>query len=338
MQDHFTGQLTRIQGRLLPGAEARRDLQHDHERRLAALHRVGAAAAECGLRADSDRDLVLLAEDEVSLLEGTGAEWARFGAAIRELRGLLPLRPLEDFGFPAAPLVADVETGAGSAEGERAPEIETANPLEESNARLRRIGGGVEAWAFAAETDGSVYKFYLPREEGRIGSEFVFRPGDETTLRAEAGLGSYRGLLEKLLLVHALGGMATEVVAVTPEGIVVAKQALGEPLAQGDDMSGSLPAELIEIPSRFLRANRDHPRLFFLASSDAVTTRPYLVADLHARNFVRCADGALRVIDLVAAPWPAKLTAREPSVADWLARVRHDPAASALPGARDEDL
>jgi hypothetical protein len=46
----------------------------------------------------------------------------------------------------------------------------------------------------------------------------------------------------------------------------------------------------------------------------------------------------LRVIDLVAAPWPAALTAREPAVADWLARVRHDPAASALPGARDEDL
>jgi hypothetical protein len=325
MQDHFTGQLTRIQGRLLPGAEARRGLQYDHERRLAALDRVGAAATECGLRADSDRDLVLLAEDEVSLLEATGDEWARFGAAIRDLRGLLPLRPLEDFGFPGTPLA---ET-----EGEAA-----ANPLEESNARLRRIGGGVEAWAFAAEADGSVYKFYLPREEGRIGSEFGFRRGEETTLRAEAGLGSYRGLLEKLLLVHALGGMATEVVAVTPEGIVVAKQALGEPLAQGDDMSGSLPAGLIEIPSRFLRANRDHPRLFFLTSSDAVSTRPYLVADLHARNFVRCADGALRVIDLVAAPWPAALTAREPAVADWLARVRHDPAASALPGARDEDL
>ena len=338
MQDHFTGQLTRIQGRLLPGAEARRDLQHDHERRLAALHRVGAAAAECGLRADSDRDLVLLAEDEVSLLEGTGAEWARFGAAIRDLRALLPLRPLEDFGFPAAPLVADTEPGAEPAEGERAPEIEATNPLEESNARLRRIGGGVEAWAFAAETDGSVYKFYLPREEGRIGSEFVFRAGEETTLRAEAGLGSYRGLLEKLLLVHALGGMATEVVAVTPEGIVVAKQALGEPLAQGDDMSGSLPSGLIEIPSRFLRANRDHPRLFFLAAGDASATRPYLIADLHARNFVRCADGALRVIDLVAAPWPATLTAREPSVADWLARVRRDPGASALPGARDDEL
>jgi hypothetical protein len=330
MQDHFTGQLTRIQGRSLPGGPERRDLQHDHERRLAALARLGAAAAECGIRADSDRDLVLLAEDEVSLLEGAGGSWAKFGAAIRELRALLPLRPLEDFGFPAAPLVP--------AEGAAAPELEATNPLEESNARLRRIGGGVEAWAFAAEADNSVYKFYLPREEGRIGSEFVFRRGEETTLRAEAGLGSYRGLLEKLLLVHALGGMATEVIAVTPEGILVAKQALGEPLAQGDDVSRVLPAGLIEIPSRFLRANRDHPRLFFLAASDGGEPRAFLVADMHARNFVRCVDGQLRVIDLVAAPWPAAITAREPLIADWLARVRSDPAASALPGASDDEL
>ena len=310
MQDAFTGQPTRIRGRALPDAADRAALQHDHERRLEALARLGAAAAECGLRADSDRDLVLLAEDEVSLLEPTGGEWAELGDAIRAWRARLPLRRLEDFGF------------AANAE----------NPLEEPNAALRRIGGGVEAWAFAAEADGSVYKFYLPREEKRIGSEFGFRGGDETSLLAEAGLGDYAALLEKLLLIHTLGGMATEVVAVTPEGIVVAKQALGEPLPQGDDMSGALPAGLIEIPSRFLRSNRDHPRLFFLHG------HAWLVADLHARNFVRCADGALRVIDLVAAPWPVERAARDPLIGEWLARVRHDPTASALPGAHDDEL
>jgi hypothetical protein len=70
MQDAFTGQLTRIRGTALPDAPARASLQDDHERRLEALARLGAAAAQCGLRTDTDRDLVLLAEDEVSLLEG----------------------------------------------------------------------------------------------------------------------------------------------------------------------------------------------------------------------------------------------------------------------------
>jgi hypothetical protein len=314
-EDLFTGQPTRIRGRRLLGQEERAALQDDHQRRLAALARLGAAAAQCGLRTDSDRDLVLLAEDEVSLLESAGGEWAALGDAIRHWRALLPLHRLEDFGF-----AADVE-----------------NPLEEPNTRLRRIGGGVEAWAFASEHDGSVYKFYLPREEKRIGSMFGFRRGDEATLHAEAGLGDYRAVLEKLLLIHALGGMATEVVAVTPEGIVVAKQTLGEPLPQGDDVSGMLPAGLIEIPSRFLRANRDHPRLFFLRNGDR-EPHPFLVADLHARNFVRSGEATLHVIDLVAAPWPGETTFRDALIGEWLARVREDPNAGVLRGAHDDEL
>jgi hypothetical protein len=329
MQDPFTGKSTCIQGRVLPGAEERARLQDDHERRLEALAHLGAAAEKCDLRAhsDPDRDLVLLAEDEVVLLESSGPEWAELGAAIRAFRGHLPLMRLEDFGFHA----------------------EVEHPLEEPNARLRYLHSGVEASAFVAAHDASVYKFFLPREEHFVASEFGFRRGDETVLQAEAVLGSYRALLEKLLLVQALGGMATEVVAVTPEGIVVAKQTLGEPLPQGEDMSRALPAGLIEIPSRFLRANRDHPRLFFLEPGREAAVpgtvrrvgaeaRPYLVADLHARNFVRCIDGALRVIDLVAAPWPESGAARDSLIADWLVRVRENPGASALGGARDDEL
>lgn len=310
MQDAFTRQPTQIRGRAIPSESVRAALQDDHERRLEALARLGTAAAQCGLRADSDRDLVLLAEDEISLLEAAGGEWAALGDTIRAWRARLPLRRLDEFGFPT-----DAE-----------------NPLEEPNALMRRIGGGVEAWAFVAEADGSVYKFYLPREEKRIGSAFGFRPGEEATLHAEAQLGDYRALLEKLLLIHLLGGMATEVVAVTPEGIVIAKQALGEPLPQGDDVSSVLPSGLIEIPSRFLRADRDHPRLLFHRD------HAWLIADLHARNFVRAEDGALRVIDLVAAPWPNDGPAREQLIIDWLARVRLDPAASVLPGSPDDEL
>ena len=89
---------------------------------------------------------------------------------------------------------------------------------------------------------------------------------------------------------------------------------------------------LIEIPSRFLRANRDHPRLLFFNGQG------WLIADLHARNFVRCEDGRLRVIDLVAAPWPTGTTHAHPLITDWLERVRKDPNASALPSARDDEL
>ena len=90
MQDAFTGQPSLIRGPILPDPAGRTALQHHHERRLAALARLGTAAAECGLRADSDRDLVLLAEDEVSLLEATGGVWAALGEAIRTHYGVAP--------------------------------------------------------------------------------------------------------------------------------------------------------------------------------------------------------------------------------------------------------
>jgi hypothetical protein len=310
MEDAFTRQPTRIHGARLPDAAGRAAIQDNHRRRLEALARLGQAAVQCNLRADTDRDLVLLAEDEVILLEGAGPEWAALGGAIRAFRARLPLCSLSDFGFSAS----------------------EDNPLEEANPLMRHIGSGVEAWAFEATGDGSVYKFFRPREEKRIGSEFGFRRGDETLLFASAGLGGYRGLLEKLLIIDSIGGMATEVVAVTHQGILVAKQARGETLPQGDDMSRNLPLALIEIPSRFLRADRDHPRLLFL------DTVPYLVADLHARNFVRAADGNLRVIDLVAAPWPAGDSLADPLISAWLERVRDNPGASALPDAPDADL
>ncbi len=308
MQDTFSGLPTVIQGRRLLNPGERVALQHHHECRLEALARLRSAAEQCGLRADSDRDLVLLAEDEVSLLESAGSPWTELGGSIRAWRELVPLVPLEAFGFPAG----------------------AENPLEESNLLLRRIGGGVEAWAFAAEADGSVYKFFLPREEKRIGSIFGYRRGDEAWWMAEARLGQYRDLLEKLLVIHLLGGMACEVVGLTPEGILVAKQTLGEPLPQGEDMSLRLPSALIEVPSRFLRANRDHPRLLW------VRGEPWLVGDLHARNFVRGSDGGLHVIDLVAARWPSENN--NGLIGAWLERVGHDPAASALACSDDDEL
>ena len=58
--------------------------------------------------------------------------------------------------------------------------------------------------------------------------------------------------------------------------------------------SPKAPGELNQIPSLFLRANRDHLRLFFLGAAEGGEARPFPVADLPARSFMRCADGALR--------------------------------------------
>src|ERR1700679_716883 len=180
MQDAFTRKSTIISGPILPDAAGRASLQDDHKRRLEALARLRAAAAKCGLRADTDRDLVLIEEDEVILLENAGPDWTEFVRAIREFRVLLPLLRLSTFGFSEA--------------------LESS---PDENSKMRKIGGGVEAWAFESSNDCSIYKFYWPRDEIRIGSEFDFFPDNESLYFAKAGVGEYRALFEKLLVIQA---------------------------------------------------------------------------------------------------------------------------------------
>ena len=81
-----------------------------------------------------------------------------------------------------------------------------------------------------------------------------------------------------------------------------------------------------------LRAQRDHPRLWFQRGA------PWLIADLHAKNLVRAADGALRVIDLLAAPIPQRQFAGEPLLGSWLSRVGRDPQAGLLEAVSDDEL
>jgi hypothetical protein len=307
-EDPFSGRPTHLVGSRLPDERGQAAVLDSHRQRLRALDQLVEAARQCGIGTDKDLDIVRLAEDEVSLLEGAGGEWAALGAAIRDFRRHLPVIPFETFGFSS-----DVE-----------------DPFEVDSVHLRRIGGGVEALAFVDERR-SVYKFFLFREGGEVGATFSFRRGEGDLLEATAVPGSYRRLLEKLLLTHRFG-IPTEIVGITPEGIVVAKQSLGRPLPEKTDVSGLDPARLIPIPSRFLRADRDHPRLAFL---DGV---PWLVADTHDRNVVVDENGAWRIIDLVAAPLPAEALAQLTLLRDWMERARRDPRAEILAPVDDDEL
>jgi hypothetical protein len=307
-EDPFTGRPTLLEGARLPGPDGQAAVLDGHRQRLRALDQLGQKAAECGIRADKDRDLILVQEDEVSLLETTGPEWAALGDAIRGFRALLPLVPLEAFGFRA-----DVD-----------------DPFEANTAELKRIGGGVEALAFA-DTRQSVYKFFLFREGGEVGATFAFSRGEDGRLQANAVPGSFRLLFAKLRLIHEIG-MPLEIAGITPEGILVVKQTAGRALPPDTDVSAFDPDRLIPIPSRFLRSDRDHPRLYFLDGA------PWLVADTHDRNVVIATDGTRRVIDLVAAPLPGEWLEQLPLFRDWIERARRNPRAEILAPVDDDEL
>jgi len=309
LQDPFTGKETFLDGPRLPGAGGQAAILDGHRQRLRAFDQLGEKAEKCGIRADKDRDLVLVQEDEVGLLELADPDWAALGQAIRDFRRCLPIIAFEDFGF----------------------NLDLDDPFEANTARLRRIGGGVEALAFVDDRH-SVYKFFHFREGGDVGATFDFTSGGEGgMLQATAVPGSYRMLFEKLRLTHTIG-MPTEVVGITPEGILVAKQTLGRALPDQTDVSGHDPQCLIPMPSRFLRADRDHPRLVFLDQE------PWLVADTHDRNVVVAEDGSRRIIDLVAAPLPRAWLEKQSLFCDWIERARLNPHAEVLAPAHDDEL
>jgi len=306
--DPFSGRPTCLTGARLPGPEGRALVLDGHRQRLRAFDQLGEKAAQCGIRADKERDRLFIEEDEVSLLANDGGAWEAFDRAIREFRRTLPIIPLEAFGFSS----------------------EVEDPFYEPSPKLRRIGGGVEALAFI-DAQHSVYKFFLFREGGEVGATFAFQRGEGDVLNATAVPGSYRMLFAKLELTHQFG-IPTEIVGITPDGIVVAKQVFGRALPEKTDVSALDPARLIPIPSRFLRADRDHPRLAFL---DGV---PWLVADTHDRNVVVDETGEWRVIDLVAAPLPADRLAEMALFRDWIERARRDPRTEALAPGNDDEL
>jgi hypothetical protein len=302
MLDPFSGQPTFLCGACLPTDREQAWLVEHHQRRLEAVSGLCQAAAQCGITTDPDRHLLVLPEDEIAVLEHEGGSWAHLFAALRTLRRFLPLLAREVFGFPTE-VDASLDVNLGS---------------------LQRIGGGMEATAFQDRL-GSVYKFFLPDWiRWNIGATFRFSANDDGSMQATASFGTYNELLEKLYLINVIGGMPTEVIGITLEGILIAKQTWGRSLPNGCDTSGLVQSPSLRVPpSRFLHCDRAHPRLVFL------NEEPWLIGDLHERNIAYDEQGIPRIIDLVAARIPATLAGNQA----WL-----NPSADAFEVAGDDEL
>jgi hypothetical protein len=309
MHDPFTGKKTCIRGRALPSAAECAALQGDFRRRLEALARLSAAASRVGIATHPDDDLVLWAEDELSLLSSADDLWSELAKAVVAFRESTPIVSLHEFGFPA----------------------ESEEPLSEGSPHLRYLGGGVEAWAFAA-ADESVYKFYLPREGGTIAGSFQFHPAGDPSIEAVANLGTYEGLFQRIALLHDIGGMPAEVVGISPEGVLILKQVQGARIETGNDVQAYFPPGLIAIPSRLMRAHRDHPRFVFALGT------LWFIADLHEKNFVVDQAGQPRLVDAISALFPITDLPIEEVYLEWLERARLDPQAPLLKPVDDDQL
>ena len=166
-----------------------------------------------------------------------------------------------------------------------------------------------------------------------MGATFAYAAADDGLLQATAVPGSYRMLFRETPCSPTSIGIPTEIIGITPEGIVVAKQTFGQALPEKvRSIRTSTRAADPASPPAFSGADRDHPRLVFLDDE------PWLVADTHDRNVVIAEDGSRRIIDLVAAPLPQEWLDEQSLFRDWIERARLDPRAEILAPANDDEL
>ncbi len=313
MLDSFSKRETFLSGSVLPSDRDQARLVECHERRLEAFHHLRKAAAQCGLGQSpaTDYELLQFPEDDLSLLKHEGGAWAELYEAVRLLRLTLPLLTLEAFGFNSN---AD-------------------EPFDDNTQGLRCIGSGMEAWAFQ-DAAGSIYKFFLPREACWSGATFDFKQNSEDVIEAKACFEcTYDDLLKKLLLINLIGGMPTEVLGLTSEGILIAKQTRGQALAKGTDPTPFLDLKILrDCPSRLLICDRAHPRL--LVEKENL----WLIGDLHDRNIVYDCNGQARIIDCVATQLPKKIIDRTPLLQHWLRLAIDNPVADLLEDVPDTEL
>jgi DNA polymerase III sliding clamp (beta) subunit (PCNA family) len=170
-----------------------------------------------------------------------------------------------------------------------------------TSSKMKRIAGltGGEGIVFRSKNGRFAYKLY-PVSRG-VGATLRLGGIDsEGRTKANAVLGTYENLLEKLSVMSSMGGTPTEILGITDEGIVVTKQPWG-----GKEFAEE------SVDKEIARMGAVNASAFFVGPVDAeyyvsvVDGVPYLVSDIRNNNFVQDNNGLARLIDPIITRIPA---------------------------------
>ncbi len=159
-------------------------------------------------------------------------------------------------------------------------------------------GGPEEAWPFADDARGVVYKLFYLRDSGGLGKKILleFGGGFDADLRMlDANLFE---TLEKLAVLHEAGAHPTEIVGLADTGdYLIVKQPLAQPHGPDLDADRQIAVEVMKaLPVR--GGLRGDLRVFW------VSGKAWLLGDLHQGNIMRGADGQPTVIDALIGSIP----------------------------------
>ena len=177
---------------------------------------------------------------------------------------------------------------------------------------VQKLAAGSEAQPFLDRQQHVVYKVFTPDpEDGSLGVKLsaTLDPAGKWEVRATpSGLHEQ---LQKLTVLHEIGGLPTEIHGLTPLGQWIVKQ------PESTHVSASeFPAALAEAIAGIGGArlqDPENPQLDHLSVIWHQGT-PWFIGDLHSRNIMRDASGRARIMDALIMPVPTRMLHDLPAV------------------------
>lgn len=194
------------------------------------------------------------------------------------------------------------------AEGERLPlEQLAAHPV-----RMERLQGSGEADVLLSRGTKSVYKAFSPTAKGEYGIKLV--PAIENgKLGFRRVDGDVLSVLEKLRVMSAIGGIPSQVMGMTKEGMLIVKQPLAKDLAEAKTSENDMLDKM-----RVVGRKKD----VLPFGVTVIDGEPYAIADLNPSNIRVDNQSDLRIIDPIVGKISQELIDKNEPLAAAVAEAR----------------
>jgi valyl-tRNA synthetase len=218
------------------------------------------------------------------------------------------LRSLRQFAEPLKlPLLSLESLGIRSdAEGVLVP----------ADGTLTKLKAGAEAQPFADAASGVVYKVFALSSDGFVGKKLSAQRSEDGQWIIENEPSSALEALEKLTLLHEIGGTPTEIIGLTETGDWLIAQPVSTPI-EAEEL-GKARAEAVAAVGgvQVAQPGLEDIRIVWHQG------RAWMIGDLHVRNIMRDSEGQARIMDALILPVPERMARELPAVREAIREAR----------------
>lgn len=183
---------------------------------------------------------------------------------------------------------------------------------------LTTIGAGAESIVYR-QPDGSVLKVFTADTDGTVGLVDKISDGVSRPFKAVRDNGSVEEIVEKLAVLAKIGGIPSEILAITPENHIIVAQPYS-PREGGHFMFDRDGADKSLI--RYVPYDEDGNLDLNDERVTIVDGRPYLLSDIHPQNVRRDNQDEPRVTDMMATLLPKAVYDKLPALRRVISELR----------------